>query len=72
MKLTQEQRDWLCLALTPGVGTARFIRLLARFGRPQRVLRATVDELADIVGKNLAARILQHAGANDVDLQKAG
>ena len=71
MKLTQEQRDWLCLALTPGVGTARFIRLLARFGRPQRVLRATVDELADIVGKNLAARILQHAGANDVDLQES-
>ncbi len=71
MKLTQEQRDWLCLAMTPGVGTARFIRLLARFGRPERVLRASVEELADIVGKNLAARILQHAQVNDLDLQES-
>ena len=71
MKLTQEQRDWLCLAMTPGVGTARFIRLLARFGRPERVLRASVEELGDIVGKNLASRILQHAQINDLDLQES-
>ncbi len=71
MKLTSEQRDWLCLALTPGVGTARFIRLLARFGTPGRVLRASQEELTDIVGKNLASRILQHARAVDLDLQES-
>jgi len=70
MKLTREQRDWLCLALTPGVGTARFIRLLARLGTPGRVLSATQAELADVVGDNLATRIRQNAQATDLDLQE--
>ena len=70
MELTREQRDWLCLALTPGVGTARFIRLLARLGTPGRVLSATQAELADVVGENLAARIRQNAQAADLDLQE--
>lgn len=70
MKLTREQRDWLCLALTPGVGTARFIRLLARLGTPGRVLAATQAELADVVGENLAERIRQHAHVADLDLQE--
>lgn len=70
MKLTRDQREWLCLALTPGVGTARFIRLLARFGNPGRVLSATQGELAEIVGENLAARIGQHARAVDLDLHE--
>ena len=71
MKLTHEQRDWLCLALTPGVGTARFIRLLARFGTPGRVLKASQSELRDIVGPALAARIRQHAETADLDLQES-
>ena len=70
MELTREQRNWLCLALTPGVGTARFIRLLARLGTPGRVLSATQAELADVVGENLAARIRQNAQAADLDLQE--
>ena len=70
MKLTREQREWLCLALTPGVGTARFIRLLARFGTPGRVLGASQRELGDVVGMSLATRIRQHAGAGDLELQE--
>lgn len=71
MKLSQEQRNWLCLALTPGIGTARFIRLLARFGTPGRVLRASEEDLADIVGKTLGRRILQHADSADLNLQES-
>ncbi len=71
MELSKEQRDWLALALAPGVGTVRFIRLLARFGAPGRVLCATVAELADVVGPKLAERIRQHADAADMDLQES-
>lgn len=71
MKLTSEQKNWLCLALTPGIGTARFIRLLARFGTPARVLAASQAELADSVGPVLAARIRQHVGSSDLEFQEA-
>ena len=70
MKLSQEQRDWLALALVPGVGTVRFIRLLARFGTPARVLRASTGDLADVVGDKLAERIRQHGAAADIELQE--
>ena len=69
MELSQEQRDWLSLALVPGVGTVRFIRLLARFGTPRRVLRASASELTDVVGKKLADRIRQHGATADLELQ---
>lgn len=71
MELTREQREWLCLALTPGVGTARFIRLLARFGTPGRVLAASRRELSDIVGATIADRISAHSRAADLELQEA-
>lgn len=71
MALRKEQREWLALALAPGVGTVRFIRLLARFGAPGRVLRAGVAELAEVVGPKLAERIRQHADAVDMDLQES-
>ena len=48
MMLTQEQRDWLTLTLVPGVGTAKFIRLLARFRTPGAVLRASRGALAEV------------------------
>lgn len=71
MKLTREQREWLCLALTPGVGTVRFIRLLARYGTPGRVLKTSRRELSDIVGTTVANRIAQHAQGTDLDWQEA-
>lgn len=70
MKLSQEQQDWLALALVPGVGTVRFIRLLARFGTPARVLGAPSGDLADVVGDKLAERIKQHGAAADIELQE--
>lgn len=70
MGLTKEQRDWLSLALVPGVGTVRFIRLLARFGTPARVLSAPSGDLADVVGAKLAERIRQHGAAADIELQE--
>jgi DNA processing protein len=69
MSLTDEQRDWLTLALVPGVGTALFIRLLARFHSPSNVLKASRGALEDVVGPKLAQRITQYADVADVDGQ---
>ncbi|MEA3366124.1 MAG: DNA-processing protein DprA [Candidatus Hydrogenedentes bacterium] len=71
MKLTQEDRNWLRLALVPGVGTAHFIRLLARFRTPTHVFEAPRGMVADLVGRNLADRIRQYADTNEAPQQEA-
>lgn len=71
MRLSDEQRDWLTLALIPGVGTAMFIRLLARFRTPSAVLKASRGALEDVVGPKLAERITQYADVADVAGQEA-
>lgn len=70
MSLTTEQRDWLTLVLVPGIGTTYFIRLLARFRAPRRVLDASEAELEEVVGKNLAQRIRQYKEISDVAAQE--
>ena len=70
MELTDSQRQWLTLALVPGVGSTLFIRLLARFGRPETALRAPEAELAEIVGPAVAERIRQYREFVDVETQE--
>ena len=70
MALTNEHRDWLALTMVPGVGTAHFIRLLARFRTPENVLNASEGSLKEVVGPNLAERITHYAEAVDVDTQE--
>lgn len=66
MKLTQEQRDWLSLTLVPGVGTAGFVQLLARFKTAGDVLRAPFGQLREVVSENLARRISEYSAMSDV------
>lgn len=68
--LSEEQRDWLTLATVPGVGTAHFIRLVARFHSPGAILKARRGELADVVGPKLAERITEYAGAAPIAEQE--
>jgi len=70
MSLTEEQRDWLALTMVPGVGTAQFIRLLARFRTPENVLRASRGSVSEVVGKGLAERIAQYADVADTASQE--
>lgn len=70
MSLTQDQRDWLALTLVPGVGTALFVRLLARFETPARVLRAAEAELAEVVGPKRARAIRAYRDLCDVEGQE--
>ena len=69
MTLDREQRNWLCLTLVPGVGTTRFVRLLARFRTPGSVLGAAEADLADVVGQKLAQRIRSHRETADLERQ---
>ena len=70
MGLTSEQRDWLTLTLVPGVGTALFIKLLARFRTPHAVLHASQGALREVVGPKLAQRITQYADVADPETQE--
>lgn len=70
MPLTPSQRDWLALAMVPGVGTTYFIRLLAKFGTPTEVLRASEAALQEAVGPKLAQRIRAYREAADVEAQE--
>lgn len=70
MQLDEEHRDWLALALVPGVGTAHFIRLLARFHAPGNVLKASEGALRDVVGPSLAQRIRQYREVVDIEAQE--
>ena len=71
MPLNDEQRSWVTLALVPGVGTAMFIRLLARFRTPDAVLNASRRSLEEVVGPKLAERIAQYSDVADVAGQEA-
>ena len=70
MPLNDDHRDWLTLALVPGVGTAKFIRLLARFRTPRNVLDAPQGALEEVVGPRLAERIGQYRDVVDVARQE--
>jgi len=70
MGLKVEQRDWLRLLMVPGVGTAYFIRLLARFHTATDVLRASEGALREVVGPALAQRITQYTDTADLERQE--
>lgn len=69
MQLSAEQRDWLSLALAPGVGGTRMVKLLARFGTAGRVLTASEAELEEVVGPALAKRLRAYREISEVDEQ---
>lgn len=70
MGLTAEHKEWLTLALVPGVGSTHFIRLLARFRAPRNVLRASQAGLEEVVGPALARRIREYAGVANTETQE--
>jgi DNA processing protein len=71
MELSPDQRDWLALALSPGIGGTRMVKLLARFGTPGRVLAASEAELAEVLGDTLAQRLRAYREVSEVAEQEA-
>lgn len=70
MRLTDEERDWLTLALVPGVGSTHFVRLLAHFHSPSEVLAAPERHLAQVVRPGLAKQIAQYTEVVDIAEQE--
>jgi len=68
--LTPKQRNWLTLAMVPGVGSALFLRLLARYRDPAVVLRQSIPALAEIVGEKVAGEICRARELVDIDGQE--
>jgi DNA processing protein len=45
-----EIRDWIALRLAPGIGNVAFKNLIDAFETPERILRASAEQLAEIEG----------------------
>ncbi len=50
MRRPEESYWWFRLLAVPGIGPVRYRSLLARFGHPQRIFEATVDDLCQVPG----------------------
>lgn len=52
--MSQTTEDWLVLALTPGIGPAGFLKLIASFGSASHALAATTAQTTPILGQEVA------------------
>jgi DNA excision repair protein ERCC-4 len=55
-----------------GVGPGRAKKLLAHFGTPHRIVNATVEELASVVGPSIAKKVATFVRASGVDQTDVG
>lgn len=51
---------WLTLKSVPGIGNVLCMRLIRRFGSPENVLKASEDQLQQVVAPKLAATIARY------------
>ncbi|WP_287880385.1 DNA-processing protein DprA [Aquitalea sp.] len=56
--MSQATEDWLLLALTPGIGPAGFLKLIAGFGSASQAIAASTAQTTPILGQE-AARALR-------------
>ncbi len=55
-------KQWLALNQLPGLGNAAFCQLLAKFGAPDAIFSASINQLREFVDDNIAQKI--QAGIN--------
>lgn len=65
-----EQERWVVLSQVSGLGNDAYRKLLAAFGEPRQIFAAGFGPLKNVVGADLARRILETA-ENEVDEQTA-
>ena len=65
--LKQKAIDWLRLTLIPSIGPIRAKRLLDRFINPESILKASVRDIAPVLGDTLARTI--HRERAEIDVQ---
>ncbi|MFH1578208.1 MAG: DNA-processing protein DprA [Candidatus Omnitrophota bacterium] len=67
--LKSKHLDWLRLALVPAIGPARGKKLLEEFGTPGEIFRASLKDIAAILGNSVARIIDGQRRAVDLDEQ---
>jgi DNA processing protein len=55
----EEARLWIALSLIPGLGSQTLCKLLSAFGEPAAICAASISQLKDIVGRDIAEAIAQ-------------
>jgi DNA processing protein len=63
----QDLAAWLRLTLVPGLGGEGQRNLLKAFGPPEQIFTARRMALASVVGEQVAACVLDHDSARDID-----
>ena len=67
MPFTADQEPWLALSLVPEVGGQTLRKLLAAFGAPEAVLRASRNDLARVVPARQVARLVAEPPRGAID-----
>ncbi|KJV29855.1 DNA-binding protein [Aquitalea magnusonii] len=63
--MSQLNEDWLLLALTPGIGPAGFLKLIAAFGSASHVLAASTAQTAPLIGQDIAQALRERRAEAD-------
>jgi DNA processing protein len=58
MENLEELRTWLRIYLTPNLGPITFAGLLERWGSPEKILKAPIDELEKVCRRKISAQAL--------------
>ncbi|MBV8680488.1 MAG: DNA-protecting protein DprA [Aquitalea sp.] len=65
--MKQDSKDWLLLALTPGIGPAGFLKLIASFGSASHAVTAGTGLTAPLIGQEAATALRDQVAAASVD-----
>ncbi|BBF87880.1 rossmann fold nucleotide-binding protein Smf [Aquitalea magnusonii] len=65
--MSQSTADWLLLALTPGIGPAGFLKLIARFGSASHAVAASTAQTTPIIGQEAALALREQLAGPAVE-----
>ncbi|RQO66953.1 DNA-protecting protein DprA [Aquitalea sp. FJL05] len=65
--MSESSGDWLLLALTPGIGPAGFLKLIASFGSASHAVAAGQSQTTPLIGQQAAMALRERVAQPDVD-----
>ena len=63
--MSDSTSDWLLLALTPGIGPAGFLKLIASFGSASHAVAASTSQTAPLIGQQAAMALRERVAQPD-------
>jgi len=61
--MSKTSADWLLLALTPGIGPAGLLKLIARFGEAEQAVTASTSQTSPLIGQEAATALRDRVAA---------